>query len=214
MKLRHKRSEVFFCWMERLLWMAGCAALAYCAYTSIQAGITQARLSRALERERHVQNHAGPSMKPVTADATWDRTETNTRTDAWSKDNLVGRLSIPRLGLSAMVLEGDDVRTLRVGLGHIPGTAEPGKPGNVGIAGHRDTFLQPLRSIDRGDRLILETVEKTYRYRVSSIEIVETQNVSVLAPGKDDELTLVTCYPFSYIGPAPKRFIVHADAEP
>jgi sortase A len=112
-----------------------------------------------------------------------------------------------------MVLEGDGPRSLRVGLGHIPGTSNPGQPGNIGIAGHRDTFFRSLRRIDKGDEIIMETAAKTYRYRVSAIEIVEPQNVGVLSAENKDELTLVTCYPFSYIGSAPKRFVVHAEVE-
>jgi sortase A len=109
-----------------------------------------------------------------------------------------------------MVLEGVGPRTLRVGLGHIPGTSNPGQPGNVAIAGHRDTFFRPLRGIKQGDEITFETPKQDYHYRVSSVEVVDPADIAVLKSHQKNEMTLVTCYPFSYIGAAPKRFIVHA----
>lgn len=124
--------------------------------------------------------------------------------------SLIGRLRIPRLHVSAMVREGVGESTLRVALGHIPGTALPGTPGNVGLAGHRDTLFRPLRQIRRDDLIRLETLRGTYIYRVEKTEIVWPRNVSVLRLGDQPELTLVTCYPFYYVGAAPKRFVVRA----
>jgi len=109
-----------------------------------------------------------------------------------------------------MVLDGASSQTMRVGLGHITGTSSPGENGNVAIAGHRDTFFRPLRRIQEGDEILLETPAKALTYRVSSTEIVDPSEVAVLRSHGKDELTLITCYPFSYLGPAPKRFIVHA----
>ena len=120
-------------------------------------------------------------------------------------------LSIPRLGLSSMVLEGADERELKLGPGHIPGTSLPGNGGNVGVAGHRDTFFRPLRLIRKDDTINLATLERVYQYKVVSTEIVEPDDVEVLQPGEQETLTLVTCYPFNFVGPAPKRFIVRAD---
>jgi sortase A len=124
--------------------------------------------------------------------------------------SLVGRLSIPRLHLSAMVREGISERILRVALGHIPGTALPGTTGNVAVAGHRDRLFRPLRLIRRDDLIRLETLSGTYTYRVEKTEIVWPRNVSVLRLSQQPELTLVTCYPFYYVGAAPKRFVVRA----
>jgi sortase A len=131
-------------------------------------------------------------------------------------NELIGRLRIPRLELSAMVREGDGDDTLRVALGHVSDTALPGQPGNVGIAGHRDTLFRPLRNIRKNDLIELETMAGNFTYRVDSTRIVSPREVSVLAPGPRRELTLVTCYPFNYVGSAPKRFIVKASevAEP
>jgi sortase A len=124
--------------------------------------------------------------------------------------SIVGRLEIPRLGLKAMVLEGVTPRTLALALGHIPGTALPGTAGNVGIAGHRDTLFRGLRGVNAGDAIVLTTLEGSYEYRVKSCEVVGPHETRVLNDSPQPSLTLVTCYPFYYVGPAPERFIVHA----
>jgi sortase A len=123
---------------------------------------------------------------------------------------LIGRLRIPRIGVAAMVREGADAGTLRRAVGHIPGSALPGRVGNVALAGHRDTFFRSLRNIQQDDTIDLETENGAYRYVVESTKIVGPRDVSVLAAGKKQTLTLVTCYPFYYVGSAPKRFIVRA----
>jgi sortase A len=125
-------------------------------------------------------------------------------------DGLVGRLVIPRLGLAEIVREGDGAGTLSLSLGHIPGTALPGQFGNVGVAGHRDTLFRGLRSIGKDDRIRFQTLHGSYDYQVEDIAIVRPEEVGVLAPGRYRELTLVTCYPFSYVGAAPERFVVKA----
>lgn len=123
---------------------------------------------------------------------------------------VIGRLEIPRLNLAVMVREGAGEGTLRRAVGHIPGTALPGNLGNVGLAGHRDTFFRALRNIRKDDTIELETTAGTYRYVVNSTRIVTPRDVSVLKASGGETLTLVTCYPFYYVGSAPKRFIVHA----
>lgn len=123
---------------------------------------------------------------------------------------VIGRLAIPRLGVEVMVREGADESTLRRAVGHIPGTALPGAPGNVALAAHRDTFFRPLRNIRKDDAIDLQTEYGTYRYLVRSTKIVSPRDVEVLKASSTDTLTLVTCYPFYYIGSAPKRFIVRA----
>jgi len=124
---------------------------------------------------------------------------------------VIGRLEIPNLHLVAMVHEGADSATLRKAVGHIPGTSLPGMKGNVGLAGHRDTFFRPLRHIQQGDTIELETGDRTYQYIVESTGIVRPDDVRVLAATNRETLTLVTCYPFYYVGSAPKRFIVQAE---
>jgi sortase A len=124
--------------------------------------------------------------------------------------SVIGRLEIPRLNLTVMVREGADEITLSRAVGHIPGTALPGAIGNVGLAGHRDTFFRKLMNIRADDTIELETTEGKYRYVVESTRIVTPRDVSVLKASGGETLTLVTCYPFYYVGSAPKRFIVSA----
>lgn len=126
-------------------------------------------------------------------------------------DELVGRIEIPRLQVAAIVREGADEKTLSRAVGHIPSTAFPGEVGNAAFAGHRDTFFRALRNIRKNDKIVVNTLDGSYEYLVQSTKIVSPNDVSVLKPvSADKELTLVTCYPFYYIGSAPKRFIVHA----
>ena len=109
-----------------------------------------------------------------------------------------------------MVREGIDRDTLQLAVGHIPATALPGQAGNVGVAGHRDTFFRGLKDLRTGDEIQFSTLDGDFKYEVESLLIVEPDNVAVLAPSSENVLTLVTCYPFSYIGAAPKRFVVRA----
>jgi sortase A len=122
----------------------------------------------------------------------------------------LARLEGPAVDLHATVLEGSDKRTLARAAGHIKNTALPGERGNIGIAGHRDTVFRPLRRIKKGDELKLRTSNGTFTYKVSRTSIVDPHEVHVLAPTREPTLTLVTCYPFTFIGKAPRRFIVQA----
>lgn len=133
-----------------------------------------------------------------------------TRTEAASS-GLVGQIRISRLGLDAMVAEGDDSRTLRNAVGHLPETAFPGERGNVVLAGHRDSFFRGLKDIREDDRIEMITPDGIFTYRVVKTMIVSPERVDVLESGGESTLTLVTCYPFYYVGHAPKRFIVRAE---
>jgi sortase A len=119
-------------------------------------------------------------------------------------------LRIARVRLEVPVLPGTNARTLDRALGHIEGTAPPGTGGNVGIAGHRDSFFRGLRDISPGDLIEIDTLRENYSYRVERTWIVDPTEVSVLAPTPGPALTLVTCFPFDFIGSAPRRFIVRA----
>jgi sortase A len=123
---------------------------------------------------------------------------------------VVGRIFIPRLHVSAMMEEGIDDLTLSRAVGHIPGTPFPGELGNVGVAGHRDTFFRALKDLQPHDRIEVATQAGRFRYRVESLTVVEPENVGVLKSHGGHSLTIVTCFPFQYIGNAPRRFIVHA----
>ena len=125
----------------------------------------------------------------------------------------VAVLSIDHLGIEVPVYDGTSEDVLNRGVGRIEGTARVDHEGNLGIAGHRDSFFRPLKDIEIGDMMELQTGEGIVTYAVSSIEIVEPEDVFVLAPTSERTLTLVTCYPFYYVGHAPKRYIVKATAE-
>jgi sortase A len=125
--------------------------------------------------------------------------------------SLVGMLDVPRLRMSLPVIEGDDDRTLKASVGHLPDTPMPWQSGNSAMAGHRDGLFRPLKGVAVGDEISFRTTSETIQYRVTATAIVQPDDVSVLKPRSRDALTLITCYPFSFVGPAPKRFIVHAE---
>ena len=122
----------------------------------------------------------------------------------------LGVIEIPSLRLQVPILEGTDDLTLDRGVGHIAGTASPGESGNIGIAGHRDGFFRGLKDIHVGDTIDLQSQQGNSHYRVDEIQIVSPNDVSVLEPRTRPSLTLVTCYPFYFVGSAPSRYIVHA----
>jgi sortase A len=126
----------------------------------------------------------------------------------------VGMIEIPAVGLATRVLEGSDARILGLSVGHIAGTALPGPSGNIGLAGHRDTYFRSLRRIKVGDTIRLTTVAGTFKYRVVSLRVVLPSAIEVLNDTQQPTLTLVTCYPFDFIGAAPQRLIVHAEMVP
>ena len=123
---------------------------------------------------------------------------------------MIGRIEIPRLGLSEPVLEGTSGRALRRGVGHVRNTAFPGERGNVGLAGHRDSHFARLREITKGDLIRLDTPDGVFTYRVDAIHIVDPDRADLLAQTGSARLTLVTCYPFHWVGPAPRRYVVVA----
>jgi sortase A len=170
--------------------------LAYCAFVLVDTWMFQRRGAR--EFNTLLLHRVGRSTSPVS-------------TPAPNVSGVIGRLDIPRLGMSVMFVEGTNSTVLRQAAGHISGTALPGQPGNVGISGHRDTFFRPLRGIRRNDLITLATVFGQYRYRVVSIKVVRPDDVAVLDPTEKESLTLVTCYPFYFVGSAPDRFIVTAE---
>ncbi len=127
-----------------------------------------------------------------------------------TKGARVSHLEVPRLKQSLYVVEGSDEAALKTGPGHVQGTAMPGEEGNCVIAGHRDTHFRFLRNVRPGDRIFLETVEGRFCYRVTGTEIISPAKVEVLQPTKDPQLHLITCFPFQYVGHAPKRYVVSA----
>jgi len=201
--------------LERALLIVGALLLGWCGWTLAEAHAWQRYAGWSLDRHRrgetasvtqYLASRVGIGReRPVPVPAALPDAE-----PVPSPGDLVGRLEIPRLGLSAIVLEGDDDRTLKLGVGHIPGTALPGPRGNMALAAHRDSFFRPLHEIRRADEIELTTALRTYRYRVSDVAIVRPDDVAVLRDTPRPSLTLVTCYPFWWVGNAPKRFVVHA----
>jgi len=202
--------------LEVLLLTIGLTCIGWYA-TAYTASIReQAALSEELDRI--VSSRAAAATSTTPASATTTATSATTAATGATKSpqaagvsrGLVGRIEVPRIKMSAVAREGVDMRTLRVAVGHVPGTALPGEPGNAGFAAHRDTFFRPLKSVREGDDIVVTTPRGVYRYEVTGTRIVEPHDVSVLDPTSDAILTLVTCYPFEYIGNAPQRFIVRA----
>jgi sortase A len=200
---KKKPLKRFLKWGQRAFFACAVLLLGYCAFALVDAWIFQRRESRELDRllrDRQTAGQSTPQPEPSTAP----------KGAPAAADGLIGRIEIPRLLLSAVVVEGVDKITLRRAVGHIPGTALPGHPGNVGLAAHRDTFFRPLKDLKIKDEVQLSTLAGNFTYQVESLRVVEPDNVGVLAPSGENVLTLVTCYPFYFVGPAPKRWIVRA----
>jgi sortase A len=125
---------------------------------------------------------------------------------------MIGEIQVPRLGLKAIVVQGDSEKLLGHAVGHLPNTALPGKVGNVALAGHRDGLFRPLRDVRPGDSIILSTKNRDFQYQVEWTAVVPPTAVGVIEPTRESALTLITCFPFSFIGPAPDRFVVRARA--
>jgi sortase A len=204
---------------EGLFLAVAVVSLGWYTTAHILSAREQASLSYELDQATTLDHGSKPEnfdglvrQPPATATTTTTSTSSDTAPakPAASARNLVGRIEVPRLRLSVIAREGIDGKTLRGAAGHIPGTALPGEPGNAGFAAHRDTFFRPLKSVREGDDVVVTTPRGVYRYAVTGTRIVEPADVSVLDPTTDAILTLVTCYPFEYIGNAPQRFIVRA----
>lgn len=194
-------------WTQRAMLVGAIALLGYCTFVLLDSWYFQNRQSRDLDRllrNAHTAsaNHQTPQTEPPPAPQAPPEV---------AAGDLIGRIEIPRLGLSAVVVEGIGRRDLRRAVGHIPGTALPGQPGNAAIAGHRDTFFRPLKDVAVDDIIVLTTQWGEYRYRVVWSRMTTPDDVAVLDPTTIEVLTLVTCYPFYYVGPAPDRFIVRAE---
>ena len=183
-------------WLERGLLAIGLVLGLWCAVVLVRAHQTQNMPLPKVTVTQTVlpgSTTAPPAPVPAPAPGTW-----------------VARLEVPSVKLATTVLEGTDDGTLSRGSGHIEDTPFPGRTGNVGIAGHRDTVFRPLRHIHLGDEMRLTTNDRIYHYKISKTLIVSPDDVYVLDPTDHPTLTLVTCYPFDFIGHAPRRFIVQA----
>jgi sortase A len=184
--------------LERMLFVVGITCLCVFGLVTAGAAIYQRERAAAFDKQRAIGSlPAAPAqVQPAVAQA---------------DDSLIGMLDIPRLELTTPIVEGDDRATLEIAAGHLPDTPRPWELGNSAIAAHRDGLFRPLEDIRVGDQVIVRTMRGDFEYRVRDTKIVQPDDLSVLAPTEHHTLTLITCYPFAYIGNAPKRFIVHAD---
>jgi sortase A len=202
--VRARASFLVLC--ERGLWLLGSVCLLSYAVACTQTALFQAReeaaFDEALRASIHAEQHDTSSWSKARVE--------HYQQVATVPVTALARLEVPDASVSVMVLPGTDEVTLNRAVGHIEGTPLPGAPGNVGIAGHRDGFFRGLRNVEAGDRLTMTTLDGVAHYEVESIDIVDPQAVEVLDPTPYDALTLVTCYPFYYVGDAPQRYIVRA----
>ncbi len=192
-KLVPTRMQRLLRWSQRFLFIVGTLVIGYVGFTLLDARIYQASAKRSLENQ--ILEKEPHEIQPKSAIKPGD---------------VLGRLDIPRLGLSVVVLQGTSSRMLRLGTGHIESTPLPGEAGNSGIAGHRDTFFRGLKDIRKNDEIQFQTSTELFRFAVDWAKVVAPDDLSVLAPSTESSLTLVTCYPFYFVGPAPSRFVVRA----
>lgn len=188
------RGHLVLRWTRNLIFLTGALAVSYVALMLLHAKLYQRAAGNALDKQLNTTEQHNPILPRI----------------AHNEGDLLGRIEIPRLGIKVAILEGTTSQTLRLGVGHIGGTAFPGEPGNFGIAGHRDTYFRALKDIRDGDEVQIQTANGLSSYQVDRLQIVDPSDVGVLAQSPESAITLVTCYPFHYIGAAPRRFIVHA----
>jgi sortase A len=170
----------------------GIAALGYAGYTLLDLYWFQRVETSKLEAARVIAEPPPVATVPVAI------------------GGVIGEIEVPRIGLKAIVVQGDSEKLLRRSVGHLPGTPLPGEPGNIALAGHRDGLFRPLRNIQPGDAITLRTRDRQFEYQVEWTAIVPPTATQVIQPTSEPALTLVTCYPFYYVGAAPERFIVRA----
>jgi sortase A len=213
--------------MRTLFLWIGIGCLGYCAYT-----VGMERLNQSYDNwvfEQHISGKLDTSVADylrketplgflvkdkIAAAPPSVATPATTAPAAPPRDGVLGKLEISRLNLSAMVHEGVDAHTLSESVGHVPSTSLPGQAGNFALAAHRDTLFRALKDIRHDDVITFQTENQTFTYEVESTRIVKPTDVSVLRSDGGESLTLITCYPFYYVGSAPERFIVHARRVP
>ena len=188
--------------IEIVTWIVAFLGLGYCVYALAVAKRTDAEALQFV--------HQAPGEASGVKGAGTGSSGGPDASGTLLADQILGRLKIEALGLDVPIVVGINEESLMRGVGHIEGTAYPGGLGTVGLAGHRDTFLRRLENVESGMDVRLTDGTGTYHYQVDRTEIVLPEQVSVLGIRSRPELALITCYPFRYIGPAPKRFVMHA----
>jgi sortase A len=193
--------------MRWALVLFGVASLGFVGYSLLDAKLFEAYENWRLD---HAANVSRPSPSIAKGTPATGPAAQQPRLTTVAMGSAIGRIEIGRIGVSAIIVEGTSGRSLRRAVGHIPGTALPGESGNVAVAGHRDTFFRALRNVRAEDEILLTTPTGSYRYLVDSATIVTPDDAEALNDSSESILTLVTCYPFYFVGPAPQRFIVRA----
>ena len=186
-------------WLQRTLFLAGVACASWVYVTWKEATFYQ--LYARTQFQQMVKETRGPAVTgfPRAAEP------------IHAMESVIGLLNVPRLDVSVVVLEGDDDQILRIAVGHLPDTPLPWDDGNASMAGHRDTFFRALRNLVAGDEISLATTHGVIDYRVRRMMIVAPDDLSLLRQDDNTALTLITCYPFTYLGDAPQRFVVQAE---
>lgn len=183
-------------WMLRAAYYVflavGIGALGYAGYAELDTYTFQA-VEKAKMEAFSVPAEPGPVVATPVAEG-----------------GVIGEIEVARAGLKAIVVQGDSTKLLRRAVGHLPATALPGEAGNVVLAGHRDGLFRPLREVLPGDTITLRTSAREFRYQVEWTAVVPPTAVRVIQPTSERALTLVTCFPFYYVGAAPERFVVRA----
>ena len=185
------RSRPFLRAVEYVCWISGALALAWVVLVWLNTSNFQASQDKRLESLQ--QKSVTMRLQP---------------------GDPFGKISIPRIGLSAMIAEGIDDGTLRHAVGHFPESSTPEGAGTVALAGHRDTFFRGLGRVRLHDRIEIETAHGKYWYQVTRTAVVGPEHIELVEPSSGSDLTLVTCFPFHYVGAAPQRFIVQAQRLP
>jgi sortase A len=206
--------------MRLVFVVLGLGCLSYCAYTFGIESLNQSYGNWVFEQ--HIAGHSDVSVASylrqntplgflVKGGAAPDSAPAvHTPQPQLATGAILGKVEIGRLNLSAVVREGVDAQTLSTSVGHVPSSAMPGHSGNFALAAHRDTLFRPLRNIKQNDLITFRSLMRTFTYKVEDTRIVKPTDVGVLRSDGHDSLTLITCYPFYYIGSAPERFIVQA----
>lgn len=185
---KHPRRDIFLIrWASFVFLLAGVVAVAYASFVVLYGEAYQAIELRKFE-------HTAPTAE----------------LRLLNSGDVIGEIQIPRLGVKAVVVQGDALELLDRAVGHLPQTPLPGEWGNVALAAHRDRLFRPLREIRPGDTITIATSSGSFQYEVQSTFVVPATEVSVLHSSDARELTLITCFPFNYIGHAPYRFIVRS----
>jgi sortase A len=180
--------------LERALWAVASASAIYLGFVAVDRALF------AQQAERQLETIARAAATESKAEAVAPA----------ARGPFLARLEIEAIGLDALVVDGVDDRTLRRAVGRMPRSARPGEPGNVVLAAHRDTDFRGLERLKRGDPIVLRTAQGEFVYEVDLIRVVDPSRTEFLRPTPEPSLTLVTCYPFRYVGPAPQRYIVRA----